>query len=269
MFAFSLAAFSLGYHAGTSGYAAARARTVALSASVRVPTAAETAIKNYKFRLEYSVSTLSDKLGVSAPIRFEGCDDDTWLSILEEVLPSLERQWSSAARNRAMLLDPMMGVVTPTRNWPAAVVPSAAETARRKLLFRLEYSVNSLSDKLGVPAPLRLPSYDDDTWVGVLEEVLPYLERQWSTAAKAKANELEETPFDALEPGQRIALRERYVQRLEADVARLSMQQDVVSAVSAVPIFSERVSDENYIAELEEVVCTLQGKFSATSSAAW
>ena len=137
--------------------------------------------------------------------------------------------------------------------------------------FRLEYTVNSLSDKLGVPPPVRLPTYDDDTWEGVLEEVLPYLERQWSSAAKNKLFMLESMPEDALEGNQRDALRMRqqYVERLESLVTNLS-ESDLVSAVNALPLsFSERASDETYIAELEEAVAMFSGKFLPFGSATW
>merc|ERR1719478_168204 len=108
-----------------------------------------------------------------------------------------------------------------------AISMSASLTAFRNYQFRLEYTVNALSDKLGMPAPTRLASDTDESWVSVLEESLPYLERQWSTAAKNKLLMWEATPQDALDSMQRGSLRDRYVQRLEQQVASLSEQQDV------------------------------------------
>merc|ERR1712028_196491 len=89
------------------------------------------------------------------------------------------------------------------------------------MLFRLEYNVFNLADKLGMKAPHRVPSYSDEDWINVLEEVTPYMERQWSSPARAKDEELIAYPEDALEPMQRFALRERYVQLLESQITSL------------------------------------------------
>ena len=142
---------------------------------------------------------------------------------------------------------------------------SASEQALRRYAFRLEYTVNTLADKLGVMPPTRLESFDDEAWLSVLEEIHPYLERQWTGAAKAKALEVEAAPLDALNLPDRLALRARYVQRLEREIG------DVVSAVGAIPAtgYANRAQDDNYVEALEEAVAVLNGRFDAFSSSAW
>lgn len=221
----------------------------------------DVAAQRHTERLEYTVNDLASKLGICAPMRLPNYSDEDWLGVLEEVTPGLERQWSSAARFKAerMLAPPGNAYGTPI-----------ADAAAQRLTFRLEYTVNDLADKLGVPAPQRLPNYSDEDWIGVLEEVTPYLERQWSSAARRKAEEQLMSPEDALEPTQRDELRERYVQRLEARVASLS-QREVAGVVSRVPAsFALRATDQAYIEELEEVVSLLAGgKFRPATSAVW
>lgn len=160
----------------------------------------------------------------------------------------------------------------------AAVVTMGpmADAAQERMLFRLEYNVFNLADKLGMKAPHRVPSYSDEDWINVLEEVTPYMERQWSSAARAKDEELIAYPEDALEPMQRFALRERYVQRLEAQITALSQRnvaggtRDVADYVSRVPSYALRATDESYIEELEEVASLLRGgRFYTASSSVW
>ena len=144
-----------------------------------------------------------------------------------------------------------------------------ADTASQKLIFRLEYTANDLAYKLGMQMPERHPTYSDEDWMDTLEEMLPYMERQWSSAARMKEEELLSSPMDALEPTERFALSERYVQRLEAQVTALS-QRDVANLVSRVPAYTLRCTDECYIEELEDVAALLRGgKFYTASSAAW
>ena len=153
----------------------------------------------------------------------------------------------------------------------AVVAMSEYDQAMRKYSFRLEYQVNDLSDRLGMVPPARREEYHDETvWISVLEECLPYLERQWSTAAKAKASAWESMPSDALDASDRGSLRERYVQRLERQLMMLGELDNVADAVSTVPVFSTRASDEAYVAELECVVATLERRVGmASGSAVW
>lgn len=167
-------------------------------------------------------------------------------------------------------------LVRPAVLAPAAIVPRAAivamglarDTAERSYLWRLEWSVTELANQLGVPAPARLGSYNDEIWTGVLEEVLPYLERQWSTSAQVKAFDMDMLPDDALSLSDRSSLRSRYVQRLEQQVSFLS-NRDVISMVHPARSFSTRAEDDTYVAELEEAAEMLAGKFTTSPNAAW
>ena len=111
----------------------------------------------------------------------------------------------------------------------------------------LEETVYNLSDKLGIPRPARSALYErDDSWVAMLEDTrirLLQLQREYILQGHL----------------------ERYVQRLESELLRLSASYNVVDALCDVPMNSVRTRDEAYVAALEEAVATLERKVSLAS----
>ena len=141
-----------------------------------------------------------------------------------------------------------------------------------------------LSNQLGVPVPAtqQLP---DATRISMLEEVLPYLERQWSMASKSKSHYLDTEPDDALSAQQRLSLQAAvtgtaqpsaaqvsaasYVQRLESTVLKLSGSGVVFPTFSAEVAAMDLSFSGQYLTELEECVAELEGAWAPADSRAW
>ena len=97
----------------------------------------------YGVRLEYAVAELSEKLGVDFEMAIDeataGLDKESRISLLEEVLPYLERQWSSASRNA--LTATLLGAAPPEED-------ALSSSQRLELIIALSGRTNAAKSEL-------------------------------------------------------------------------------------------------------------------------
>ena len=169
---------------------------------------------------------------------------------LPSVMPAMVHLQPAAA---PMHVRPVQG-----RAGVAAMYQS--DIATREYQYRLESSVYDLSVALGCDLPVRYEMYSDAEWVEVLEACLSQLEQRQRYA----------NPMGVVTPVAGVYdERERYVQRLEQQLLRLS-DFNIVDTVCNVPLSSARAMDEVYVSTLEEAVATLDRLVRVRSgSMAW